>query len=238
MYMCLEGVLLWVPTWVYPNRGYDGPTPSLGRATQAGQQETGGWRAIAEKWRQRYELIMCHNRGVVPADCYLMEELKHCLDEEDRAQMDYQRRKNHQLTCREFLEYLQQEYDKDALEQTRSAWQQVQLPPGELTVDKWAMFSIQFKSARDAVDSWTPEEEYRLIITKLPNKWANEVIAWETERKRGQWMVRITNVPREIQARKLKYELEEEIEENIEQVTPVLGGSMSCARAKLCRTRS
>ena len=167
----------------------------LGERPKLVNKRQGGWRAFAEKWRQRYELILCHNRGVVPADCYLLEDLKQCLDEEDQKQMDYQRRGNHGLTCREFLEFLQQEYDKDALEQTRSAWQRVQLPQGELTVDRWAMFMVDFKLARDAVDGWTPEEEYRMIISRLPAKWANEVITWEGEQKRVTYMVRIPNVP-------------------------------------------
>ena len=110
---------------------------------------------------------MC-NRGAPIPDALLLEIFRSCLDDTDQKLLEIKREQTFDLTFAEFWASLQSMYDMDSVTQNRLAWEGVKLPPGELTLERWLSFLMDFQQKRDRVEDRTPHEEYTLLMKSLP----------------------------------------------------------------------
>ena len=155
----------------------------------------GGWKTFEQRWRQRMDYILACNRGMTPPDNLLLEDLRQSLDVADQSLLERRREQNGRLTFQEFYEELQGLYDRDSAAQQRLAWESCKLPQGELNLDRWLEFQREFQLKRDRVEDKTPQEEYRNLMRNLPVHWQRLVVQEEAKRKKGKYLVRVTNVP-------------------------------------------
>ena len=91
------------------------------------------------------EYILACNRGMMPTDTLLLEDLRNCLDLADQTLLERRREQNARLTFQEFFEELQGLYDKASVSQRSSAWESWKLSPGELSLDSWLQLKRDFQ---------------------------------------------------------------------------------------------
>ena len=108
------------------------------------------------------------SRGVDIPDILLLEILRTCLDETDQKFLQLKQDQNPALSFSAFWQMLQNMYDKESQAQNRLAWEAVRLPPGDLTLERWLAFLMDFQIKRDRVEDHTPQEEYQLLLRNLP----------------------------------------------------------------------
>ena len=151
------------PGFVHPLvAGIPGDRPKLTNTRQ------GGWRMFDTKWERRLDMLVSYNRGGMPPDNMLLEELRACLDEEDQLMIDHEREKNRYITYDQAFELLRKKYDKDDTSRTRRAWESLKIPQGDLSVEKWETFYRRFQMLRDRLEDWTPQEEFKILPSNSP----------------------------------------------------------------------
>ena len=64
-----------------------------------------------------------------------------------------------------------------------------------MTLDKCLGFLREFQLKRDRVEDRTPQEEHKLLLENLPLVWKRKVMEEEAKRRKGRWLVRLTNIP-------------------------------------------
>ena len=192
----------------------------------------GGWRPFANQWERRMDMMKCLNKGGLPPDQMILEDLKQCLPEADQKLLDQRREANRRLTYQEFYDELKSLYERDDCRQNRLAWERVKLSQGELTLEKWEDFQRSFQLQRNRVEDWTPQEEHRLIVSNLSQKWREKVMKAEAKKQKNSWLVRMKNLPSK-PVQTLQQQIEAVVGDRLDSVslTPNGGVIIECGSA-------
>ena len=84
-------------------------------------------------------------------------------------------------------------------------------------------FQGKFQLLRNRVEDRSPNEEYRILLDKLPDYWKRQVIKEEAKRKKNKFSVRIANCPPRTAAQ-LQNELVKFISSPLNPPTPTNNG--------------
>ena len=96
----------------------------------------GGWITFAKAWQQHMVMVVACNRGQQLPDMLLLQYFKQCLDTADQTLLEDMLEQNPTMSFRCFFDHLTSIYDRDTQVQQKLAWENVRLPPGEVTLQK------------------------------------------------------------------------------------------------------
>ena len=205
--------------------GMHGKKPTLNLKYQ------GGWQSFKKQWDQHSQVLLACNRGQPLPDSILLQYFSGCLDSSDQILLEMMQEKNEDLSFQDFWETLRSLYDRDTQGQLRLAWETVQLPKGDLSLEKWLKFAREWELRRERVEDRTPQEEYKLIMSKIPDQWQKRILEEQEKRSRNRFVVRLSNLP-DKPPLQIKHAIEAALGVDILKVQPLNNGAaVHCSTA-------
>ena len=87
---------------------------------------------------------------------------------------------------------------------------------------------------RDRIENWTAEEERKLLFAQLPQRWFRDILKEESKRKKGRFLVKLSNMPPGKPPLILQHELQILLQEDVEKVYSTTNGMVVvCAHSSL-----
>ena len=162
------------------------------------------WDQFNREWK-RYESLT-GSTGCPMPDAIKLEVLKTQVGPISQLVIQKMEEENPQQPFSNYYEALAKTHSRDATEQARLAWHQVELRLGDhkvLTLPAFRKYMGEFLVRRNRTN-WTPTEEYNLIFKALPEHWGTKVKEEEHRRSRSKLWVKITNIPTEVSTTELR----------------------------------
>jgi hypothetical protein len=146
-------------------------------------------------WRiglRQFMDLVAPDRGTL-TDAVKLEVLNRALDGTNRSIPRAHREKGGGFE--EFMQTLDSRYLSDVQEYHRRRWNSLTFPhPTHISQEDLREFRAQFERCRNRVLDSTAEEEYTLLMTKLPGIWREKVVAEEEKRNKGRFWLRVGRI--------------------------------------------
>ena len=151
------------------------------------------WWSFKKDWEQFISLGSCMF-GQEPSDKILLEALRECLDPTNRLELGFALETRGRLRYQEFWDQLREKYERDAIQHSCRAWEQVTLNMREgedLTWHAWRNFMAAYRMRAMRYPDRTPNEERSKILNDLPPRWRGEVIKEESRRRSHRLLCKV-----------------------------------------------
>ena len=127
----------------------------------------------------------------------MLQEFAKCLDEASAAKLQTMQRQNYGLTLAQFKTELRSMFCADAQSQYRKSWEAVPLVltgahNDRLDLQNWRQFVEAYRLRRGEVQGTTPDEEWKLIMKRLPEFWQRKIVEERCRQKEKNPWVRLT----------------------------------------------
>jgi hypothetical protein len=148
-----------------------------------------------DDWRigiRQFAGLLASEGGVLP-DAFKLEMLNKALDETNRTILQTHRERGG--TFEGFMMELDRRYLSDVQEHHRRKWKALTIAnPSRLSRDDFREFRAKFERYRSRVLDATPEEEYALLMAKLPEDLRLKAVEEEEWRNRQRFGLRIGRI--------------------------------------------
>jgi hypothetical protein len=141
---------------------------------------------------KQYVELLSMERGSLP-DAVKLEVLSRALDNSNRTILQAHREGGGDFDS--FVQILDKRYLSDVQEYHRRRWSNLAFShPNSICREDVREFRAQFERCRNRVLDATPEEEYGLLMAKLPGSWRERAVAEEEKRNGSSCWVRVGRV--------------------------------------------
>ena len=93
-----------------------------------------------------------------------------------------------------------------------------------MSLEKWLKFAREWELRRERVEDRTPQEEYKLIMSKIPDQWQKRILEEQEKRGRNRFVVRLSNLP-DKPPLQIKHAIEAALGVDILKVQPLNNGA-------------
>jgi len=153
------------------------------------------WPRFGRVWRD-YESIL---REAYPGlnDKILLRALGQSLNQTCQTTLERITNENPDVTFRQFWTTLDREFGKDVTHLHREVWVRIPLTikGRALTLEEFRAFEADFLAKGALVTDKRDNEDWDLLISKLPQFWKNRALEQESNQCANKFWIRVSNLP-------------------------------------------